>query len=225
MKKIFLLSLLGVLTFFSTAQTTLSDIINIYASVTDIDSCTGTLTVEKSTGFTVSMDIILIQMKGAVINTSNTANFGTISNLRNAGLYERAKIQAINGNQIILANKLRNNYNTDGKVQMVSLPSYANARIDSTLTAPEWDGAKGGVLALEVTDTLTFNADIEVSGKGFRGGIADIEQENDCRFLNPQNDYFYGLNNWRGAAKGEGVAEFIAGKEAGRGAKARRRRR
>ncbi len=79
MKKIFLLSLLGVLTFFSTAQTTLSDIINIYASVTDIDSCTGTLTVEKSTGFTVSMDIILIQMKGAVINTSNTANFGTIS--------------------------------------------------------------------------------------------------------------------------------------------------
>ena len=220
MKKIFLLSLLGVLTFFSTAQTTLSDIINIYASVTDIDSCTGTLTVEKSTGFTVSMDIILIQMKGAVINTSNTANFGTISNLRNAGLYERAKIQAINGNQIILANKLRNNYNTDGKVQMVSLPSYANARIDSTLTAPEWDGAKGGVLALEVTDTLTFNADIEVSGKGFRGGIADIEQENDCRFLNPQNDYFYGLNNWRGAAKGEGVAEFIAGKEAGRGAQA-----
>lgn len=220
MKKIFLLSFLAVLAFFSTAQTNLSDIINIYASVTDIDSCTGTLTVEKSTGFTTGMDIILIQMKGAVINTTNTANFGTISDLRSAGLYERATIQAITGNQIVLVNKLRNNYNTDGKVQIVSLPSYSNARIDSTLTATEWDGAKGGVLALEVTDTLTFNADIEVSGKGFRGGIADIEQENDCSFLNPQNDYSYGLNNWRGAAKGEGIAEFIIGKEAGRGAQA-----
>ena len=40
---------------------------------------------------------------------------------------------------------------------------------------------------------------------------------NNCSWINQQNDYFYNLNNWRAAEKGEGAAGFISGKEAGKG--------
>lgn len=220
MKRALLLSFLISIAHFLAAQTALSGIINAYAAVTAIDTCTSTLTLEKSSGFTPGMQILLIQMKGAAINTSNTANFGTITSLRSAGLYERNTIQAVNGNQLILANTLLNSYNLDGNVQVVSIPSYPNAVISEVLTCQNWDGQKGGVLALEVTEMLTFSASIDVSSKGFRGGIASINATNNCSFLNPQNDYFYSLDNWRGAAKGEGIANFVVGREAGRGAQA-----
>ena len=61
---------------------------------------------------------------------------------------------------------------------------------------------------------------IDVSGLGFRGGNAQINDENDCAFFRFDNDYRYPQDNWRGARKGEGIAKFIAGAEAGRGPQA-----
>ncbi|MFN7119588.1 MAG: PKD domain-containing protein [Saprospiraceae bacterium] len=220
MRKTLLHGFLLFLPFFSLAQNSLSGIINIYAAVTAIDTCTGTLTLEKATGFTAGMQVIVMQMQGALINNSNSANFGNISNLRSAGLYERARIRGVNGNQIELENTLLNRYNLDGSVQLISLPSYANAIVTDTLLAQAWDGAVGGVLALEVTDTLRLNAPIEASGSGFRGGIADIEISNNCNALTNANAFFYNLNNWRGASKGEGIAIMTPDREAGRGAQA-----
>lgn len=188
--------------------------------MTDLDTCTATLTLDKSAGFSVGMNVLIIQMQGASINIANSANFGSISDLHSAGLYERARISSVTGNQVILENILLNNYDTDGSVQLISLPAYQNAIITDTLTAEPWDGQIGGVLALEVTDTLTFNAPIDVSGIGFQGGIADIQANNNCNALTNANAYYYDLSNWRGAAKGEGIAKFIADREAGRGAQA-----
>ncbi|MFX9224416.1 hypothetical protein ABTO47_19760, partial [Acinetobacter baumannii] len=79
---------------------------------------------------------------------------------------------SIVGNNIKLQKKLINSYDfINGKVQIIRVPSYSNATIASTLTAKSWNGTIGGVLVFNVTDTLKLNADIDVSGKGFVGGI------------------------------------------------------
>lgn len=220
MRKTLLASLLLFFNTFAFTQINLSGTINQYAKVSNIDYCAKTLTVVDATGFSQGMDIIIIQMQGALINTSDNSSFGNIQDIRGTGLFERARIMAINGNMITLEFAILNSYNLDGSVQIVSLPSYQNATVVDSIVAPAWDGNRGGVLVLEVSDTLTLEGNISVQGKGFRGGFANISQSNNCSFLTNQNDYYYGLNNWRGAAKGEGVALPTPGREAGRGAQA-----
>ncbi len=218
MRKTLLFALLVILQTFLIAQTELSGVINQYADVTDIDYCAATLTVSDASGFLANTDVIVIQMQGAVINTSDNAEFGDLQDLRSAGLLERARIRAVNGNIISLENTLLNTYNLDGSVQMVSLPVYENATVTDSIVAAPWNGSTGGMLALEVTNVLTLNGNISAHGRGFRGGLADISQSNNCTFLIAQNDYYYNLGNWRGAAKGEGIAKFTTEREAGRGA-------
>lgn len=202
------------------AQTQLSGIINLYAKITAIDPCAAALTVQDATGFERGMKVWIIQMQGATINISNSNSYGAISNINSAGKFEKALIRSVNGNQIVLENTILNEYDINGAVQLVSFPSFSKATIDETLTAKAWDGNSGGVLALEVTDTLFINASIDVSGKGFRGGKASIAASNNCNALTTANAYFYGLDNWRGAAKGEGIAAISAGLESGRGPQA-----
>lgn len=218
MRKILILILALLLCLRITAQTQLSNIINEYASVVAIDYCNNALTVVDATGFLPSMNIILIQMKGAIISENDNAGYGDIQDLRSAGAYERSRILSVNGNEIILENALFHSYNLDGVVQIVSLPNYENAEVVGTIEPAPWNGTFGGVLALEVNNTLTLSGTINADGQGFRGGFANIAQANNCNFLTNANDYFYGLNNWRGAAKGEGIAATTTGREAGRGA-------
>ncbi|MCK7532874.1 MAG: hypothetical protein MZV63_18470 [Marinilabiliales bacterium] len=46
--------------------------------------------------------------------------------------------------------------------------------VNTELTCQAWDSAsvRGGVIAFLVKGVLTLNADINVAGKGFNGGIA-----------------------------------------------------
>jgi PKD repeat protein len=202
------------------AQTQLSGVINHYAAVTAIDTCTFTLTVDETSDFSAGQYLLVIQMQGAVINTSNSAAFGDITDYRSSGRFERARIAAVTGNAIVLEKALYHDYQVAGKVQVVSWPVYDVAVVSGELTAAPWNGSTGGVLAFEVADNLALGADIDVSGKGFRGGQANINDGNDCSWLVNVSAYSYGLNNWRGAAKGEGIAAFLPGQEAGRGAQA-----
>ena len=56
-------------------------------------------------------------MKGAVIDSSNTANFGTITDYKNSGNYEFNIIKDKSGNKLSLANKLERTYDIpNGKV-------------------------------------------------------------------------------------------------------------
>ena len=201
------------------AQTNISGIINQYAAVLSIDTCTYIITVPSAASFSTNDKILIIQMQGADINESNTASFGTPA-LNKAGLYETNIISAINGNQITLMYELLNDYQIDGNIQIVSIPQYTDALVVADLLASPWNGSTGGVVALEVSGTLTLNADISADGAGFRGGHSINISPNDCNWLLPSNDYFYDNNNWRGTLKGEGIAAFIPGKEAGRGAQA-----
>lgn len=219
-RTLLLLSLGALISTYNFAQTNLSGVINQYAAIIAIDSCSATLTLQDATSFTSGMNILLVQMQGATISDANNNNFGNITNLNSAGLYERTIIESVNGNQLVLRNPMLNRYQVNGLVQVVSIPIYENAVVTDTLRAKPWDGKTGGILAFEVTNKLQLNAPIDATGKGFRGGIADITNPNNCNAFTNANAYFYNLNNWRGATKGEGVAVALNSKEAGRGAQA-----
>lgn len=208
------------LPFLGFGQTSLSGVINHYAAVTAIDPCQNSAALMNASGFSPGMTVLLIQMKGATINTSNAAAFGDITDLGHAGRFEKATIASLSGNTVFFQNALVNSYHTGGSVQLVDVPVYENATVTGTLSAAPWNGQTGGILALEVSGALTLQADLDVSGKGFRGGIAEITTTNNCSWLVSVNGYAYGPNDWRGAAKGEGIADFAASQQTGRGAQA-----
>ena len=214
-----LLPLLFLLSQVLYAQTSLSGIINDYTAVTAIDYCAAKLTVADASAFSEGQAILLIQMQGAAINESNSASFGNITDIGQAGRYERARIQAIAGNELFLEHELVNTYSIPGKVQLVSIPEYEDAIVSAPLTAQAWNGATGGILALEVSGTLSLQAPVHADGKGFRGGQVQVVNSN-CQWFLSEDDYYYNESNWRGARKGEGAAAFISGKEKGRGAQA-----
>lgn len=201
------------------AQTSISGIINSYAKVSAINSCDGKLTVSSTTGFSVGDKVLILQMKGATINESNGSSFGNIETMGSAGFYEKNEILSIAGNVVSLKFQMANVYDPTGAVQLVSMPAYQNAVITDTLKAAPWNGQKGGVIALSVEGKLTMNAPINASKSGFRGGLVNVVSS-DCNFLTNADDYYYSMTNWKGAPKGEGIAEFIPGKEQGRGAQA-----
>lgn len=205
---------------FVSAQEDLSGIINSYAAVQALDACSNTLTVDDPTGFTADIDVIIYQAQGATIDLDNSSSFGTVTNLGQAGRYEKNRVLSINGNEITLAFQLSQAYDLAGKVQIVTFPSFDQAVVSDTLRGTPWDGDKGGIIALQVTDILELQAPISATGIGFRGGKSDITVSNNCGFTTNANNYAYASDNWRGAAKGEGLAIITPGSESGRGPQA-----
>ncbi|MDW8159331.1 MAG: hypothetical protein RML72_10730, partial [Bacteroidia bacterium] len=61
---------------------------NAYAKVTAINLCDNSVTVSSTNGFNVGDKVLIIQMKGATIDQTNTANYGNILNYNSAGNYE-----------------------------------------------------------------------------------------------------------------------------------------
>jgi gliding motility-associated-like protein len=202
----------------------IEEIINLYTPVLAFDPCKNQLTVENANGYNVGDTVLMIQMKGAVIDSSNTAAFGTVTDYKSAGNYEFNYILAKTGNLVTLKNKLLRTYEIPaGKVQLIRVPYYNNIIVSNTLTCDPWDGSKGGVLVFNVKDTVTLNAGINVKGKGFRGGSISNNPDGACGTGSP--DYFYPLtqpgSSWNagGAEKGEGIANFLSpAKMAGKGA-------
>jgi gliding motility-associated-like protein len=199
-------------------------IINQYTPVTAIvvANCTTTITVQDTTGFNVGQDALIIQMKGASIDsTSNTSAFGAITNYNSAGLYEIFKIAAKGANTIVLNGVLTNTYNPNGRLQLVTFPTFSNVTIFDTVRCGPWNGIIGGVLAFQVQHVLTLDKNIDVSGKGFRGGNISNNPDGSCG--DTSVSYFYDLyqtgSSWNegGAMKGEGIAEISNSILAGRG--------
>lgn len=213
-------SLLLVLLALNLCGQEIAGVINQYSEVTALDPCTGQLTLSDTTGFAPGQAVLLFQMQGATIADGNNSSFGDLVDLGGAGRYERHRILARDGDVITLENAILYDYDPDGAVQLVTLPELDDPVVTAPLTPAPWNGATGGVVALAANNLLTLEADIDASGAGFRGGASQIDAENDCNFLQNIDDYYFGLNNWRGALKGEGIAAFIGGREAGRGAQA-----
>ena len=203
---------------FTYAQTNIGGVINIYTPVIAIatSSCTNQITIQNSNGYSVGDRVLIIQMKGATIDQTNSVNFGNILSANDAGNYEFGTISAINGTTISLVNNLMNSYTISGKVQLIRVPQYSNAIVTSTLTALPWNGTVGGVLVFEVSGNLTLQADINTNGNGFRGGSRSVNFY--IQGLCSSMDYFFTSNPDLGGYKGEGIAELPTNMLTGRGA-------
>jgi len=200
-----------------TARTNISNIINTYTPVIALNPCENKITVEDASTFNPGDTVMLIQMKGAVIDSSNTASFGTITDYKNAGNYEINYVKSKAGNIIELKNTITRSYDIPtGKVQLIRVPYYQNATVTATLTCLPWDGSKGGVLVLNALDTVTLNANIDVSGKGFRGGADPFT--NPPSFNCYENQFYYPANPDLASEKGEGIALISPAKSFGKGA-------
>ena len=195
----------------------ISNIINDYTPVKSFDICNNTLVVENSSAYKPGDTVLIIQMKGAVIDSTNGVAFGTIANYRNSGNYEFNIVKQRTGNTITLLNSLERQYNfPDGKVQLIRVPYYKKVEIISTLTCLPWDGSKGGVLVFNVQDDISMRADIDVSEAGFRAGKP---MKNRRATFNEQGYFYDGISN-KGAEKGEGIYKISDLRNYGRGAAA-----
>ncbi|MEM9887337.1 MAG: PKD domain-containing protein [Bacteroidota bacterium] len=207
-----------------TQATDLAGQINVYAAVAAIDYCENRVSVSDGSSFSAGDFAILIQMKGAEISAGREneeeEDFGTILDFNNAGIYEKCQIRSVEGNDVFLENALLNTYVIEGVVQLVSMPTYEEARVVEVLEAQNWDGVTGGIIALSVSNTLTLESAIDATGAGFRGGQTFSFENNCVGGLNSALAFSYASGSWRGASKGEGIASIIENKELGRGPQA-----
>lgn len=180
----------------------------------------------------VEGDLMLVmQMQCADINPANSLAYGdgiagepasgyTDPTACRAGTYEffRAGAGSSNGVLSLVGSPLVNTYvqadatATAGRrtVQIIRVPQYANATLSGTVTALPWNGINGGVVALDVAQTLDLNNQIfDADGAGFRGGGGR------SRAVADTVERFRWDTDTRHAVKGEGIAgtpRFVSSK-------------
>ncbi len=208
------------------SQTPISGIVNTYYSVAETIPAKACLRLNTTAGLAYNDKVMIVQMKGASINTSNTSSFGDTTALNNAGNYEIATVCHTIGDSLFLVYMLANQYTVSGKVQVVRIQQYTSANVIDTLKAAPWNNTtgRGGVIAISVENDLILNAPIYADSSGFRGGEYRLSDGTCGNFFPPAaTDYFYNANNLApqdGAFKGEGIADVTAAQSGGRGAPA-----
>ena len=218
-----------VITFLLTAlggfsQTTnINGIVNSYHAVIGVG--TNAVKLDNVSGLSYGNTVLIIQMKGATINTSNSASFGDISAMNSVGNYELAIICSVSSDSVYFFNNVLNSYDISNKVQLVKFGEYYSANVTGTVKAQSWNNAtgKGGVLAIKVDQDLTLNAPLFADSTGYKGGAFYLHSGL-CNFFNPVgNGYAYDATSaaaTNGAYKGEGVADVPANLDGARGAPA-----
>ena len=166
--------------------------------------------------------LLVIQMQGAQINSSNSSSYGSggasgagyLSNGNElAGNMEyvvASNLVPLTGGTLNLTTPLVNSYKsaaygTDGQYtyQVIRVPMYYNLSLGNTIMAPSWNGKTGGVLVLFATNNINLNGQtVLASGTGFRGGAG--------RQLTggsgSSSDYVTLSTNKTNGSKGEGIA-------------------
>ena len=213
-RQLFLFSLLFSVPVFS-QNTNISGIVNSYTPVTIISSCS--VGVIDASAFSVGNRVMIIQMKGASVDTtSNTANFGDVLNLNSCGNYEFCHVSSIVGNTIYLTAPLLRSYDATGTVQLIKVPQYINATVVAPITCPNWNGSLGGIIVIECSGTLTLNDTINAKGKGFvLGNVSPTGYSCPGSF-----NYYYPSTSYFGAEKGEGLSVLGLDKRNGMGKRA-----
>jgi gliding motility-associated-like protein len=191
-------------------NTNISGVINKYSKVTEVIRCGNRMIVDSPGLFAVNMQVLIIQMKGANMDQSNTVAYGNVVSYASAGNYEIQTIDSILGDTIKFKFQLERLYDASGCVQMMPLPVYNTATVTGKLACKQWNGAIGGVLLLKA-DSLVLNDSIKISGLGFRG-FYNNDSSQLC--FGGQNGGFYFSDSMQGAPKGEGavVAPYIYGR-------------
>ncbi len=191
----------------------LTGIINTYTPVYSFGCDSSKLQVGSNAGFAAGDKVLLIQMQVPQVDLSNSSNFGALLNSTCIGNYEFNRILSVSGNSIQLKFDLIQPYDVSGKLQLVRVPEYDTAMVCGITCLP-WNGSIGGVLALDVKTQLTLNGNIDVSGKGLRGGIVE---PNFVAWFFGEQEYFYPPASTLAAEKGEGIVQIPMDHSFGRG--------
>ncbi len=166
--------------------------------------------VDNASGFNPADTILIIQMQGVGVLTGKL-DFGNIQSIfGEPGMHEFMIIQSVNlgTNEIVFRNDLLKTYDPNGSVQILRVPYYNSATVTGDLTCDPWNSTtkKGGVLALVIGRSIKLNANIDLSGKGFRGG-ADAIGIGRCVQVVPITDSLSYSQTYQNAGfKGEGIA-------------------
>ncbi len=211
---------------------TLTGIVNTYYPGLSATAAAGStsVTLGPATGASVNITpgdlLLIIQMQGANINSSNNSRYGDgvnggdasgVTALNNTGLYE----YIVANNTVPLTGGTLNftgtgtggglintytdaNFSSFGqrRYQVVRVPQYLSATLSSSLTCAYWNGSTGGILAIDVAGILTLGGTVSVNGRGFRGGggrrLTGGSGSN--------TDYVTLATNNANGSKGEGIA-------------------
>ncbi len=195
----------------------ISGVVNKYSKVTSINYTNYSLTLQNSSNYKPGDICVIIQMKGAGIDSSNTSSFGSVSNCNSAGNFEYVYIQSVCGSNVYLNKSLTNTYDVNSAVQLVKAGVYQNALLIGDITCTPWNTTSetGGVVFLVVWNTLTLNANITANGGGFTGGqIAASFTSSTSLYYG----YYYDPSAGQGGGKGESYAYISQSKNSGRGA-------
>jgi hypothetical protein len=199
-------------------QEDISGTINTYAKVITIEAEDAVI-LDDVTGFSAGDTVLVMQMKGVSIYTTQSGLFGTTDGYLGqpgdygVGFYEFIIIESVETgpNRIIFRNNLAgyDGYDVEGLIQVVKVPSFENAVVTDELTCPAWDSVAGtgGVLALIVNKKLELNADIDVTGKGFIGGTVAVMDG--APYMDP--NYYYPESSTIPARKGESLVSHRSG--------------
>ncbi len=223
---LWLLLLLSSLSAHSQTTNIPGGVVNSYYSVLAVDPIRDGVKLNTVAGLAPQDKVLLIQMKGASINTTSGSayGYGDTTALNNAGNYEIHTVCAIRNDSAFFVNDVLNNYTIADKVQLVKFGYYVNANVNGALTANTWNNTSGtgGVIALFVEQNLTLNNIITADSRGFAGG-ASVVSGPIC--LNTHGNNYYNGNvaagtTQNGAFKGESIVERPAAESGGKSAPA-----
>ncbi|MCX6181779.1 MAG: gliding motility-associated C-terminal domain-containing protein [Bacteroidetes bacterium] len=201
----------------------LNTVVNSYTALTaDVGAGSSSFSVASVAGINPGDLVMIIQMQGATISTANDSTWGTILSYNNCGLYEFHEVLQVNSGTkaITFSCPLEQNYTALGSAQVVKVPRYTSLTIPAgtSIVASPWNGASGGVLAVEVSGNMVLDGILDVKGMGFRPGIVEQNTSN-------AKTIYVSTSPSDGAEKGESIAGTSAeydvfGGRYGRGAPA-----
>ncbi|MEZ4407443.1 MAG: hypothetical protein R3A52_13350 [Polyangiales bacterium] len=97
------------------------------------------------------------------------------------GRWEVRRVVSASATSLTLDAPLTNTYTTAGtsRAQVVEVAEYDRLVVNTagTLTAPDWDGSSGGVLAIDVAGDLDVRGTITMNGRGYRGWRYDCARD------------------------------------------------
>lgn len=190
----------------------LSGVINSYHKARILSHCNGTLIVPNaSSNFTIGQEFVLIQMQGAIADTS-IANYGSVIEYNGAGKYEINSIRTIKGDTIECEFVFTNEYrNSDASLQIIPIIRYPSVSIVDSVVAKPWDTNNLGGVVVLFADTIYLDGTISADLKGFIGGeVSNTRDSCGVTFLSlpAQNG---GLTGFKGLGISESQTNHIAG--------------
>jgi hypothetical protein len=168
------------------------------------------LQVNSTTGFSSGDEILIISMQDSATDLSVNV----------AGLFEMNHISSISNNTFVLDSTLQHDYNTDRgqKHQVIRVPNYKNVIVENggIITASAWDGETGGIVVFRADTVLVDSGGIiDVSGKGYRGGIKVDRGGHFAGYTGesivPSSQKFNNHNNFGGGGSGYGSCGEASG--------------